>query len=37
MPEPIELPEEERFLPASYANFYIGNKVVLLPVFQDAK
>jgi agmatine deiminase len=37
MPTPIELAEEERFLPASYANFYIGNKVVLLPVFQDAK
>jgi agmatine deiminase len=37
MPRPIELAGEGRFLPASYANFYIGNKVVLLPVFQDRK
>ena len=35
MPEPLYLEEEERNLPASYANFYIGNKVVLLPVFED--
>lgn len=31
MPTPVEL--DGRRLPASYANFYIGNEVVLLPVF----
>lgn len=31
MPAPVEL--EGRRLPASYANFYIGNGVVLAPVF----
>ena len=35
MPSPITDPEEKRRLPASYANFYIGNKAVLLPVFND--
>ena len=36
MPTPVPLPEEDRMLPASYANFYIGNGVVLLPTFNDA-
>lgn len=31
MPEPVERDGER--LPASYANFYVGNRVVLLPVF----
>lgn len=32
LPMPGSVGEEQR-LPASYANFYIGNKVVLVPVF----
>jgi len=35
MPKPLWLEEERRYLPASYANFYIGNECVLLPVFKD--
>jgi len=34
MPGPVVF--EGRRLPASYANFYIANKVVLVPVFNDA-
>jgi len=37
MPKPLYLEKEERWLPASYANFYIGNRVVLLPVFDDPR
>lgn len=33
MPKPIYYRKDER-LPASYANFYIANKIVLLPIFQ---
>jgi agmatine deiminase len=33
MPQPVEF-EGDR-LPASYANFYIGNRVVLMPFFND--
>ncbi|MBI5376318.1 MAG: agmatine deiminase family protein [Candidatus Schekmanbacteria bacterium] len=33
LPMPGFIGDEEGRLPASYANFYIGNKVVLVPVF----
>lgn len=33
MPRPIEWRGER--LPASYANFYVGNRVVLMPAFED--
>ena len=33
MPRPVEYDEQR--LPASYANFYIANKVVIVPVFND--
>ena len=35
LPMPGKIVREGRRLPASYANFYIANKVVLLPVFAD--
>ena len=35
MPTPLWLEEEERYLPASYANFYIGNDAILMPAFRD--
>lgn len=34
MPSPVEF--EDQRLPASYANFYIANGVVLVPTFSDA-
>jgi agmatine deiminase len=33
MPEPVHFDGQR--LPASYANFYIANKIVLLPIFTD--
>jgi agmatine deiminase len=33
MPRPIE--HEGQRLPASYANFYIANKIVLVPTYRD--
>ena len=35
LPMPSKIVREGQRLPASYANFYIGNTVVLLPVFGD--
>jgi agmatine deiminase len=35
LPMPPKMIREDRRLPASYANFYIANTVVLLPVFRN--
>ncbi len=35
MPMPRKIVREGQRLPASYANFYVANKVVLLPIFSD--
>jgi len=35
LPMPARMDREDLRLPASYANFYIGNKVVLVPTFAD--
>jgi agmatine deiminase len=35
LPMPSKIARDGQRLPASYANFYIGNRVVLVPVFRD--
>src|ERR1700736_4607435 len=37
LPMPPRVEKEGQRLPASYANFYIANKIVLLPVFNSPK
>lgn len=35
IPMPAPLDEKEQILPASYANFYISNAAVVVPIFKD--
>ncbi len=35
LPVPAKIEREDLILPASYANFYIANKSVLVPIYQD--
>ncbi|MEZ0297054.1 MAG: agmatine/peptidylarginine deiminase, partial [Candidatus Methylacidiphilales bacterium] len=37
LPMPGAIERDDQRLPASYANFYIGNEVVLLPTYRDSK
>ena len=37
LPMPARIERDGLRLPASYANFYIANRVVLLPVFADVR
>lgn len=37
MPMPHEVVHEEQRLPASYANFYISNKYIIVPTYRDKK
>jgi agmatine deiminase len=35
LPTPAKMEREDLVLPASYANFYIANEVVLIPIYRD--